>query len=417
LAGTDNPQPADSHRAGIRMTSHDPHACALVVAGASARAMAASAARAGWLVHAADLFADLDLDSVAAAAVRVRPYPDALPAVVARFPPGPWLYCGAVENHPQVIEAISHDRPLAGCAPAVVTAVRDPAVLAAAVRTAGLGFPETRPDPAGVPQDGSWLTKPVRSAGGHGISAWRADDSQPDQTSDRVWQRRVDGCSWSASYLVGAGRGRLIGVSRQLLGRRWCHARPFAFCGCVDIAPESLAAEIHDQLLRLGGVLVDPFGLVGLVGVDLVIDNQRRVHVIEVNPRPTASMELIERATGLSLAAAHLEASGFRSPVVGPAWPRLGTWSKAVLFAPHDIEIDDAVLASLRAAAGAPSAGWPLVADLPRASQTISAGSPICTLFAHGDSPRRSLAALRRRMRGLSQPSAVPPGADRHGTA
>jgi predicted ATP-grasp superfamily ATP-dependent carboligase len=399
------------------MTTQDSHDRALVVAGASARAMAASAARAGWRVHAADLFADLDLDAVAAAVVRVRPYPDALPAAVARFPPGPWLYCGAVENQPHLIETISHDRPLAGCAPAAVAAVRDPAVLAAAVRAAGLGFPETLSDPRGVPQDGSWLTKPVRSAGGHGISAWRADDGQPDQARDRVWQRRVDGLPWSASYLVGADCGRLIGVSRQLLGRRWCHARPFAFCGCVDIAPESLVAEIRDQLLRLGGVLVDPFGLVGLVGVDLIIDSQRRVHVIEVNPRPTASMELIERATGLSLAAAHLEASGFRSPAVSPAWPRRGTWSKAVLFAPRDLEIDDAVLASLQAATSAPHDGWPLVADVPRAPQTIPAGSPICTLFAHGESPRRSLAALRRRVRGLSPPSAVPQGAGRHETA
>lgn len=398
------------------MTPLDLHARSLVVAGASARAMAESAARAGWRVHAADLFADLDLDAVAVAAIRVRPYPDALPAIVARFPPGPWLYCGAIENHLQVIEAVGHDRPLAGCGLAAVTAVRDPAKLAAAVGTAGLSFPETRLDPRGLPRDGSWLTKPLRSAGGHGISAWRADDGQTDQTRDRVWQRRVDGRSWSASYLVGAGRGRLIGVSRQLLGRRWCHATPFAFSGCVDIAPESLASEILDQLLRLGGLLVDPFALVGLVGVDLVIDNQRRVHVIEVNPRPTASMELVERATGLSLAAAHLEASGFRSPTVPPMRPRQGTWSKAVLFAPRDLECDDAVLASLQAAA-APRDGWPLVADMPRAPQTIPAGSPICTLFAHGDSPQRSLAALRRRVRGLSPPSAVPPGADRNGTA
>jgi predicted ATP-grasp superfamily ATP-dependent carboligase len=399
------------------MTTPDPQAGALVVAGASARAMATSAARAGWRVHAADLFADLDLEAIATAAVRVRPYPEALPAAVARFPPGPWLYCGALENHPQVIQAICRDRLLAGCSPAAVAAIRDPARLAAAVRAAGLCFPETLPDSRGVPQDGSWLTKPLRSAGGHGITAWRAADEQPEQASDRVWQRRVDGRPWSASYLVAAGCSRLIGASRQLVGRRWCHAPPFGFCGCVDIAPESLAAEVRDQLLRLGGLLADPFSLVGLVGVDLVVDQQRRVHVIEVNPRPTASMELIERATGLSLAAAHLAASGFPTPAGSPAWPRRGTWSKAILFASRDLEIDDTLLAWAQAVTGAPHDGWPLVADIPRAPQTIPAGSPVCTLFAHGDSPRQSLAALHRRVRGLSRPSAVPSGADRRGTA
>jgi uncharacterized protein len=387
------------------------------VAGASARAMAESAVRAGWRVHAADLFADLDLRAVAAVVERVRPYPDGLPGIVARFPPGPWLYSGALENHPRVIEAISGDRPLAGCDPAAVAAVRDPATLAAVLRAAGLAFPETRLEPGGVPRDGSWLTKPLRSAGGHAIEVWRGDGGRPGHSGERVWQRRVPGRPWSASYLVAAGCGRLIGASRQLLGPRRGHEQPFTFRGSVDIAPESLRPEIRDQLLRLGGLLVDPFGLAGLVGVDLIVDAGGHVHVIEVNPRPSASMELIERATGLSLAAAHLAACGFPGPPPRETSPRRGTWSKVIQFAPHDIEIDDTVLASLRTAAGEPHEGWQLVADLPAPPQTIPAGGPICTFFAHGDSPRRSLAALRRRTRGLNLPSATPPGAVRHGTA
>ncbi|MFM7135881.1 MAG: ATP-grasp domain-containing protein, partial [Planctomycetota bacterium] len=339
---------------------------------------------------------------------RARPYPDALSAAVAGFPPGPWLYGGALENHPRVIAAISGERPLAGCDPDVVAAVRDPARLAAAVRAAGLGFPETRHDPIGLPGDGSWLTKPLRSAGGHGIAAWSGDAGEPAPAGGRVWQRRVQGRPWSASYLVTPGCGRLIGVSRQLLGRRWCHAPPFAYAGSVDIDPESLSVDLRGQLLRLGSLLVDPFGLVGLVGVDLVIDARGRVNVIEVNPRPTASMELIERATGLSLVAAHLVACGFSGPAAGEAWPRRVTWSKAIVFAACDLAIDDDTLGALRAAGGEPREGWPLVADLPAPPQTIPAGGPICTFFAHGDSPRRSLAALHRRVRGLSLPSAVP---------
>lgn len=399
------------------MSRPDPHAQAIVVAGASARAMAESATRAGWRVHAADLFADLDLRAVAVAAERARPYPDALPATVTGFPPGPWLYCGALENHPTVIAAISGARPLAGCTPAAVAAVRDPATLAVVVRGAGLGFPETRREPGGVPIDGSWLMKPVRSAGGHGIAPWRGDDGRPAPTPEHVWQHRVSGRPWSASYLVGGGRGRLLGTSRQLQGRRWCHAQPFAYCGSIDIAPESLPGEVRAQLLRLGGLLVDPFGLTGLVGVDLVIDDRRRVHVIEVNPRPTASMELIERATGLSVAAAHLSACGFPGPAAVETRPRRGTWSKAILFAACELQLDEVAVAALRASAGGPHEGWPLVADIPSPPQTIPAGGPVCTVFAHGDSPRRSLAALRGRTRGLSLPCGVRPGAIRLETA
>ena len=70
-------------------------------------------------------------------------------------------------------------------------------------------------------------------------------------------------------------------------------------------------------------MLAATFGLVGLVGVDVVIDEAGELHVIEVNPRPTASMELFERATGESLAAAHLAACGFVPPPA-PAAPPTG---------------------------------------------------------------------------------------------
>lgn len=417
LAVVNNPRPVGRSRGESHMPMTVPYIETLVVAGASARAIAESAARAGWRVHAADLFADLDLRAVAAVAEIARPYPAALPAIVAGFPPGPWLYCGAVENHPQLIAAISESRPLAGCSPAAVAEVRDPTRLSVAIRAAGLGFPETRRDAVGIPRDGSWLVKPLRSAGGHGIAAWQGDAGMTAGAADHVWQQRVRGRPWSVSYLFAARGCRLLGCSRQLLGRRWCHAPPFGFCGSVDIAPDSLPAGVHDQLCRLGSLLTDSFDLVGLVGVDFILDDHGLVHVIEVNPRPTSSMELIERATGLSLAAAHLAACGVSSPSAAEARTRRGSWSKAILYASADMTIDDQALAALRSGAGALFDGWPMVADLPTPPQTIPAGGPVCTIFAHDESPPRSLAVLRRRVQALSLRVAAPWGADRHGTA
>lgn len=395
----------------------------MVIAGASVRGLAASAARAGHTVHAIDLFGDLDLRAVAATVLDARPYPAGLPAAAATCPPGPLIYSGGLENHPDVLATLARMRPLAGCSPRAVAAVREPADVGPAVRAVGLAFPETRPDPCSLPQDGSWLVKPRRSAGGHGIEPWLG---LPRTAADGefVWQRRVAGGSLAAAYLLAEGRSRLVGASRQLVGRRWCHARPFHYCGSIDLDPGGLAFGVREQLARLGELLAARFGLVGLVGVDLVVDADRRVHVIEVNPRPTASMELVERATGLSLAAAHLAASGLGPPPAEPR-PRNGAWSKAILFARRDAAIDGATLAALDALAGPPHGGWPLLADLPRPQQVIPAGRPICTLFAHGPTPRASLAGLRRRCAaatevvggGLSPPAGVRPAAVRHGTA
>ena len=371
----------------------------LVVVGASVRAIADSAARAGFIVHAADLFGDLDLRELAATVETVRPYPAGLPAAIAAFPPAPWIYTGALENHPELIAVMAAARPLAGCSPEAVARVRDTDNVAALVREAGLLFPETRREPRSVPTAGSWLVKPLASAGGRGIRRWQGGEPPATSTGLSLWQRLIPGRAFAAGYLLAAGNGQLITTSRQLIGRRWCHAGPFAYCGSVDIDPATLPRGVRDQLLRLGDILAMEFGLVGLVGVDLVIDGQNQLYVIEVNPRPTASVELVERATGLSLAVAHLAACGIVS-AAPETRPRHETWSKAILFASRDLRFDDTALAALhtRARPWTATDGWPAVADIPRPPQAIPAGGPVCTVFAPGPTPAAALAMLRRRI-------------------
>jgi uncharacterized protein len=376
-------------------------------------------------VHALDLFGDQDLQAVAASWACPQPFPAGLPDAVAPLPAGPWAYTGGLENHPATIAAIARHRPLAGCSPAAVTTVRDPSVLAATVPAAGLAYPETRGDPTGLPDDGSWLVKPRRSAGGQGISAWLGGglpESAATGQEPLVWQRRVAGRAVAAAYLVAAGRGQLVGLSRQLVGRRWCRARPFHYCGSVELDPAAVSPRVIGPLECFGGVLVE-LGLAGFVGVDVVIDHAGGLWVIEVNPRPTASLELVERSTGLSVAAEQLAACGLGPPAAAGR-PRGGAWSKAIVFAASDVVVDHALPAALAAAAGPPQAGWPSLADIPCSPQLIAAGRPVCTVFAHGPSPRAALGRLRSRARAVtaalgrfSLPSGAEREAARHETA
>src|SRR5437667_188035 len=68
----------------------------LLIVGASARAAAFSALRAGLRPWCADLFADVDLQR-ACPALRIagRGYPHGLERMLGLAPPGPWLYTGA----------------------------------------------------------------------------------------------------------------------------------------------------------------------------------------------------------------------------------------------------------------------------------------------------------------------------------
>jgi len=371
----------------------------LVILGASVRGLAMSAARAGWRVHAADLFRDRDLAEVAASAVRASAapggYPAGLVAAAAGFPPAAWCYTGGLENHPELLDRLAAIRPLAGNGGAAVRAVRDHRRLAAALASAAVPYPPTFDSPRGLPTDGSFLVKPRRSVGGRGILPWRGGR----RPRESVWQQRLRGRSWSAAFACARGRARLDAYVRQLVGVSWCHGGPFAFSGAIEMpAPHGGHAR---QLDRLGELLAGEFGLVGLVGVDLVEDDHGRLHVVEVNPRPTASMELAERSRGRSLAVTHLVASGLsvphdaRRPVVAG-----GCWAKSVLFAPRELALDEPACSRLdgfAAEAGRRDAGWPAIADLPPPGTRIRAGRPVVTVFARGHTASVARQALRRR--------------------
>ncbi len=386
--------------------------------------MAASAARAGWDVYAADLFCDLDLQTAAREAVPVphgdgdeaAGYPWSLVAAAAGFSSSAaWCYTGAVENHPNLIDAISRVRPLAGNTGDVVRRLRDPAELAGATFAAGLSFPETLSSPDGLPLDGTFLVKPLAGAGGRGIRWWNpasaANHAMHQATPAgrlHIWQRYTPGTPLSASYCFAEGSARLFGVSRQLIGEPWCHAGEFAWCGAVNLRTAGslpVVDRLLAQLERLGGVLAERFRPVGLVGVDLIVDAAGRLTVIEVNPRPTASMELFERSGAGSIAGSHLAACGFATPVdipleQPPVAPALN-WAKAVLFAAQSTAISQSLIDRLVRETSPwtqADGGWPALADIPRPGQTIAAGAPVVTIFAVAPADDAPLATLRNRV-------------------
>src|SRR4051812_32958075 len=109
----------------------------VLIVGASTRAAAFSALRAGLAPRCLDLFADADLRA-RCPAVRVPAdrYPHGLAELADAEPPGPWLYTGALENRPRLVEAIALRRPLWGNASGELALVRNPQYLAAVLHEA-----------------------------------------------------------------------------------------------------------------------------------------------------------------------------------------------------------------------------------------------------------------------------------------
>ncbi len=374
-----------------------------------------SARRAGMRVWAADLFADADLRRCGPAKA-VEDYPAGLERAAATAPAAaPWAYTGGLENHPDLVDRIAASRPLLGNPGHVLRAVRDPARVAGALARHEVAVPEVRETCDGLPMDGSWLLKPRDGCGGSAIRAWRGraatDQSLPARRAGWYFQRRVDGEPCAAVYVAARGRAALVGVTRQLIGTPWAHAGPFQYAGslgplvpapldavkpggdrpCAGIESESL----RKQAERIGNVLAAEFGLAGLFGVDAVLAGDA-LWPVEVNPRYTASVEVLERSLGVPAMAWHVAACR-EGRLPEAEWGAAQQWcGKAVLYAAGDVTVPAALEAFSEAENCDPL--WPNLADLPDCGTRIAAGRPVLTVLASAADERLLEAALRARL-------------------
>jgi predicted ATP-grasp superfamily ATP-dependent carboligase len=399
----------------------------LLIVGASARAAAYSALRAGLVPCAVDQFGDRDLAAVARGArLGSLTSPNELDACLAALPNCPWIYTGALENHPDDIDHIAAQRPLWGIGGAALGAIRDPFNVANIIGRAGFSTPALRGTAAELPRDGSWLVKPFRSAGGRGIHALVSENDAND--ADVYFQERVHGLDLSAVFVAAGGAARLLGLTRQLLG---ILGEPFVYRG--NIGPWPLAPRVVERVAELGSVIGANLPVVGLFGVDFVL-HRDEPWLIEINPRYTGAVEVLELAYRSALLAHHVRAcrdltiATPRPAATEIAWLRraFGTGvprtphpqplsrkgsgeqesqtpdrrggarrsrtvstagrfvGKAILYAAHDTVIEE--LLPLTTCADDNRFGVPELADVPAADTVFRAGEPVVTVFSEAES-------------------------------
>ena len=121
----------------------------VVIAGISTRALAASAARAGYRVTAVDAFGDMDLrrtaDVILGRSQQPAQYEPLSAATAAnRIPAGLTCYTSNFENYPAAVERLARGRTLLGNPASVLKRVRDPLLLMNTLRQLGFSVPKTR---------------------------------------------------------------------------------------------------------------------------------------------------------------------------------------------------------------------------------------------------------------------------------
>lgn len=358
-----------------------------LVAAVSGRALATSAARGGHTVVVLDCFADRDTRDLATACRSVvashglrldrrRLLEAASELNPAHHSAG--LVCGSgFEGRTALLGALAAGRTLLGNTPPVVASVKHPRRLFPLLDRLQLRYPAVRfdapDDPAG------WL---VKRAGGAGGAQVRWADAQPLGRGEYL-QRFESGRTLSALFLADGRRALVLGFNEQ-----WTTAArpatPFLFGGAVNqvALPPAVAAEIEERLKALVGAT----GLVGLNGLDFLLRESDWL-ALEINPRPTATVELYDPDCATGLFEAHLHACAGHLPE-RPAAPLAARALANVIAAAPGVIREDFHFPS-----------W--CRDLPMPGTAFAAGDPVCTVHAEAGDANGARLLVQQRQRQL----------------
>lgn len=356
---------------------------ALLIAAVTGRALAASARRGGYEVAVLDYFADLD---TRAASLRSRAVMSsralrfdrgALLAGARTLLPAPksagLVYGAGFESRLPLLRALAAGRRLLGNSVEVVQRVKDPAHFFPLLDRLGIPHPEVR---RSLPRHSTgWLAKRIGGAGGTHVRPAAAGRADPDS----YFQRHHPGEPCSVLFLADGARAMVLGWNRQWT--RPVPGAPYLFGGAVGGV--RLPARVTREVTRALEMLAVESGLVGLNGLDFLLDGDRWA-VLEVNPRPPATMELHDPDYPRGLFHWHLEAC--RGHLPARARRARACRALTIVQAPGPLVMSDAALPS-----------W--CRDRPAPGTVFRPRDPVCTVHASAATPGAARARVEERRR------------------
>ncbi len=232
-----------------------------------------------------------------------------------------------------------------------------------------------------------WLLKPLNRGGGHGIVelSKKKEDvldllSGLSRPACFIVQEYIDGIPGSVTFLANGRKAVVLGTSRQLISENIF--RPFLYEGNIvplDIHTVMNPLDFEKQITTICEHLSKDFSVIGINTVDFII-NEEGIWILELNPRWSASVELIEKSLGKRLFAYHLAAcKGMElTQNIQQCKPPNKFWGKRIVYAPAPSIIENLTMAQLRRLY---EEG---VRDIPSMGTIIPKGQPLCTVLAEG---------------------------------
>ncbi|MBS0267987.1 MAG: ATP-grasp domain-containing protein [Proteobacteria bacterium] len=362
---------------------------AVLIAAFSGRSLAQSARRAGFEPLVADAFGDLDtqhaaedfrvLDGAMQTGFRTKPLIAALDDLArssATEPVGLVLGSG-FEDKPRLVAALGSRFKLLGSDAATYKACKDPRNFFDVLDRLGVKHPKTETNPPADPE--GWISKRVGGSGGRHIRACLGPQRAKPR---RYYQKELRGERISAGGVF-AAEGNTILLSRQWISPSSEH--PFRFGGCVS--NPAIGERFPETILNVVQTVASDLGLRGMASFDFIVEPTLGPCLLEVNPRPGASLDVLDDGKG-QLFVQHMA-----------AW--MGAATEGVREIPKHAKAM-AILHADRAPIKLNEIPWPdWSADRGPPGTFIPAGAPLATVFAEAPTADAAEALARKRLAEL----------------
>jgi predicted ATP-grasp superfamily ATP-dependent carboligase len=335
---------------------------AVLIVAQSGRFLAQIAHRAGYPVWVADCFGDNDTLAFASRWLPISDLsnPRSVLDTVLALSKGEactLVYGSGIESFHGILDQLPSHIKLVGNSQQSIDTVKNPSQFFNILDQLAIAYPTTQLHP---PQETTgWLSKSPHGLGGGHIEYYQANILR----TDVYYQRYTEGISGSVLFLANGTQGHLLSINQQFSVND--SDMPFLLSGLAS--PFHLSDDHQSTLQNTIDALLGCIALVGLNSLDFIISNADEILALEINPRPSASAELLTQLP--QLFNVHLKACQGTLSIDTISRPKTNPTYLHYIFAQHDTVIPDGIL-------------WPSHChDIPAAGHLIVKKHPICTVI------------------------------------
>ena len=332
----------------------------ILIVASSGRMLAQAAKNAGLKPLVIDLLADLDTQCYAEAFKQIPSLAEKhlTPAVdyfIEHYAVEHAIYGSGFEYYPESLRYLGSRLLVLGNLPDTFVKLHDKPAFFSMLDKLSIPYPEVCFSAPNSPDN--WLVKPMQGLGGLGIKRYHPKDSVESAV---YWQKYQPGTQHSVLFLADGQEVQVIGFNTQWIVPL-SENQEFIFSGIINSC-----ALLNEQKVLITAwlkKLVPVFALKGLNSLDFILAGDKNF-VLEINPRPSASMQLYDA----DLLNRHMRASHGE---LTDDFLQAGYTGYQIVYAEQDVLIPEAF-------------AWPpWCMDLPESGVMCRTGQPICSIIAH----------------------------------